>query len=469
MLKKNDPSSGMKKKMNFFDATFMGVGNVIGGSLFGMAGVGIASAGPGVPITFLIAGICAMIQNIPIMTLGSALPINGGEYKYVSRFMGPMYGFAFQWVSLLCLFNMSVSCLAAGKYLPAILPFLSPEAAGILALGVTYVICLFNIKTSSIVQNAMVVMLLLALGMFIGYGWKPAMASFSFKGMVTTTGIVRVVVAVSFLRTSLFGATNLANMGGEIKNPHKTIPMAMASATGICTIFFALMGLVASHAVPWQSMDNQPLSVAAETFMPKSIFTFFVIFGALFALTSTMLATFIGSGLEIHAGAVDKIWPAFFTKKNRYGVPARVTTVMFLVAVIPVLLKLELKFVFAMMNAPSLLIGLLPQWTLVLAPDKLPENFDRAVFRMSKGARWFIVILHTVITFFLAYNLFTELTLPVILGIVGFVVLGLIYYFCRVRYLKEKENYDLPAAMAAYDPRWLEVNADVAESAPREA
>lgn len=451
--KKNDAVG--TEKMNLFDALFMGIGTVVGGSLFGMAGVGIALAGPGVPITFLIAGVCAMIQNLPMMALGSALPVNGGDYKYVSRFMGPVCGFAFQWMRLLNLLNVSVSCLAAGRYLPSILPFLSPEAAGILTLAVVYVPCLFNVRISSAVQNIMVAMLLLALCLFIGSGWAPAAASFSWRGMVTTTGVVPILVAVSFLRTSLFGATGLVNMGGEIRNPRKTIPVAIAGATGICTVLFALVGFVASHAVPWQMMDGQPLSVAAETFMSGSMFAFFVIFGALFALTSTMLAAFLGNSRLIHAGAADRIWPSFFIRTNRYGVPARIMTLMFLVGIVPVLLRLELKFVFAAMNAPSLLFGLLPQWTLVIAPEKLPQRFQRASFRLSKGVSRFVVLLHTCITFFLAYHLFAELTLPVILGIAGFFLLGLAYYFLRVRHLLEKEGYDLPAAMTAYDPDWL--------------
>ena len=47
-----------KKKMSSLDATLMGIGEIIGAGIFSMTGVAIGVAGPGTPITYLLAGLC---------------------------------------------------------------------------------------------------------------------------------------------------------------------------------------------------------------------------------------------------------------------------------------------------------------------------------------------------------------------------------------------------------------------------
>ena len=441
------------KKMSCTDATLMAMGDIIGSGIFSMTGVAIAYAGPGMPITFLLAGLAAMLLNIPMMVLASAVPVTGGDYVYVSRFMNPTLGFMWEWNKLMEMLNLSVLGLAAGQYLPDIFPFLTPQMAGVVAVLVVFIPCLFNIKTSATVQNIMVGLILLALGLFIVLGF-PHIKNFSFKGMFTTTGILPIVFAVSFVRSSLFGATGLTYIADEIQNPHRSLPKAMGISTMSCCLLYALIGLVASHAIPWQEMANQPLSVAAKTFMPTAIFKFFVIGGATFALLTTLLASFLESGSVMHTAAKDGLFPKWFTATNKYGVPHRIRIIMCIIAIVPSVLNLPLDYVFAVMNAPALLVGLLPIITVLIAPNKLPERFKKAYFRLPQPLLWVMVIVHISITLFLSYSLFSTLDLKTIVGIVIFYGGGVLYYVLRMKYLKKKQNIDLQASMAAYPPEW---------------
>ena len=441
------------KKMSCTDATLMAMGDIIGSGIFSMTGVAIAYARPGMPITFLLAGLAAMLLNIPMMVLASAVPVTGGDYVYVSRFMNPTLGFMWEWNKLMEMLNLSVLGLAAGQYLPDIFPFLTPQMAGVVAVLVVFIPCLFNIKTSATVQNIMVGLILLALGLFIVLGF-PHIKNFSFKGMFTTTGILPIVFAVSFVRSSLFGATGLTYIADEIQNPHRSLPKAMGISTMSCCLLYALIGLVASHAIPWQEMANQPLSVAAKTFMPTAIFKFFVIGGATFALLTTLLASFLESGRVMHTAAKDGLFPKWFTATNKYGVPHRIIIIMCIIAIVPSVLNLPLDYVFAVMNAPALLVGLLPIITVLIAPNKLPERFKKAYFRLPQPLLWVMVIVHISITLFLSYSLFSTLDLKTIVGIVIFYGGGVLYYVLRMKYLKKKQNIDLQASMAAYPPEW---------------
>ena len=430
------------KKMSCIDATLMAMGDIIGSGIFSMTGVAIAYAGPGMPITFLLAGLAAMLLNIPMMVLASAVPV-----------MSATLGLMWEWNKLMEMLNLSVLGLAAGQYLPDIFPFLTPQMAGVVAVLVVFIPCLFNIKTSATVQNIMVGLIILALGLFIVLGF-PHIKNFSFKGMFTTTGILPIVFAVSFVRSSLFGATGLTYIADEIQNPHRSLPKAMGISTMSCCLLYALIGLVASHVIPWQEMANQPLSVAAKTFMPTAIFKFFVIGGATFGLLTTLLASFLESGRVMHTAAKDGLFPKWFTATNKYGVPHRIITIMCIIAIVPSVLNLPLDYVFAVMNAPALLVGLLPIITVLIAPNKLPERFKKAYFRLPQPLLWVMVIVHISITLFLSYSLFSTLDLKTIVGIVIFYGGGVLYYVLRMKYLKKKQNIDLQASMAAYPPEW---------------
>lgn len=245
------------KKMSCIDATLMAMGDIIGSGIFSMTGVAIAYAGPGMPITFLLAGLAAMLLNIPMMVLASAVPVTGGDYVYVSRFMNPTLGFMWEWNKLMEMLNLSVLGLAAGQYLPDIFPFLTPQMAGVVAVLVVFIPCLFNIKTSATVQNIMVGLILLALGLFIVLGF-PHIKNFSFKGMFTTTGILPIVFAVSFVRSSLFGATGLTYIADEIQNPHRSLPKAMGISTMSCCLLYAPSASLPLTSFPGRRWPTSP-------------------------------------------------------------------------------------------------------------------------------------------------------------------------------------------------------------------
>lgn len=453
MINKND-AGPVTKKMNGMDATFLAVGNIIGAGIFSMTGVAIAYAGRGIPITFLLCGVCALLQAIPIMYLSSALPISGGNYMYVCRFTKPILGFLYNWNEVFEVLYLSIYGIGIAQYLPAIFPSINPTITAVVITLIITGICLLNIKQSAVFQNIMVGLILLALGLFVAFG-LPRCSDFSFKGMVSETGWVPIIFAISYLRTSLFGATSLANVAGEVKNPRKTIPLAIAASIGLCCILYAFVGLVASHAIPWKEMANQPLSCAAKTFMPKSVLAFFVVGGAVFGLASTMLASFIGPSRTIRAASMDGILPSWLKPLNKNKVPYRIIICMGVVAIIPVVLKLNLDYVFAVITAPGLLFGLLPMLTCLIAPNVLPEAFKKSYFRLPKVVVWIVTLLHVGITLYLSYSLFTTLDLPTIIGIVIFYGGGAVYFVLRCRYMKKKKSIDIIERMESYPDEWV--------------
>ena len=124
------------------------------------------------------------------------------------------------------------------------------------------------------------------------------------------------------------------------------------------------------------------------------------------------------------------------------------------IALTPVLMGWPVKFVFAVMAAPAMLINIIVTLPALIAPKVLPEKFQSAYFKLSTKQMWAVITFNVVSTLYLSYNLFLTLSAPTIIGIVVFYGSGLAYYFLRIRHLA-KNDIDLVGQMKIMEPSWL--------------
>jgi APA family basic amino acid/polyamine antiporter len=68
----------LKRALNLFDATSIGIGAIIGAGIFVVLGIAIGYAGPAIIISIIIAGIVASFTAFSFAELGSAIPKEGG-------------------------------------------------------------------------------------------------------------------------------------------------------------------------------------------------------------------------------------------------------------------------------------------------------------------------------------------------------------------------------------------------------
>ena len=444
------------KKMSPLDVTLMAVGAIIGAGVFSMTGVAVGAAGPGVPIAFLIAGVAAMMVCLPFMVISSAIPVRGGQYLYVARFLSPVLGFLLVWNLVFEIFYVSVLGISAGQYLPNIIPGLSPRLAGTIVVIGIVTACLFNIRTSAKIQNFMVILVLIALGLFIVLG-IPHIKHISLPKMVAGSSFSGIILAVSYVRSSAYGAVGVVDLAGEVEHPQKTVPSAIATSTIGVSVLYAVVAFIAVGVVPWEEMIQQPLSYAAKSYMPVWIFSFFVIGGALFAILTTLLSMIMSYSRAIWAAADDGLFPKWLQSTNRFGIPYKIILIMGAIGLLPVVLDLPLDYVFAVMNAPGMMLGLLATVPVLIAPRKLEGKFEHAWFRMPKWIIWTLVLGNIALTLVLSFSLFATLDLKTILGILLFYGGGIVYFFLRVSLLK-KRGVDLITQMKTYDPSWLKEN-----------
>jgi amino acid transporter len=76
------------KRMTTMQATFIGVGSMVGAGIFALLGSAGAVAGAAVWLSFLIAGVIAALQGYSFAKLGSTFPSGGGLLTYLAKGFG---------------------------------------------------------------------------------------------------------------------------------------------------------------------------------------------------------------------------------------------------------------------------------------------------------------------------------------------------------------------------------------------
>jgi len=170
-------SSQLERNLGFIEAMTLGGGTMIGAGIFILPGLAAEGAGPASAISFLIAGLVALLAALSLSELATGMPIAGGSYHYVNRALGGLFGSIVgwgMWTGLM--FASAFYMIGFGQYIVVPLAFLDGRALivllGIVGLGLIAGINYYGTDESSGAQNIMigaeflVVLVYVALGAF---------------------------------------------------------------------------------------------------------------------------------------------------------------------------------------------------------------------------------------------------------------------------------------------------------------
>ena len=224
----------------------MAVGLIIGAGIMSLTGVAIGQTGTGTIFAFLASAVLMVITTLPIAQLGAAAPSAGGSYKYVSRLIGSKWGFLFIMLYIPTYICLSVYAISFAQYFQVLVPGASVRLIAGIAITVFYIINILGAKKLSFSQNLMVYLLIAALVVFIGFGLPKVnyQAVFDAKNILPN-GAGGFLTATALLSFAMVGAGFLGDMGGEMKNPSRDIPLGIIASTLGVGVLYALIAIVA--------------------------------------------------------------------------------------------------------------------------------------------------------------------------------------------------------------------------------
>ncbi|MCR5372579.1 MAG: APC family permease [Solobacterium sp.] len=400
----------MKKKLNLFDLISLGVGTIIGSGIFSLLGYGIAYTGRSIIVALFLAMFLVVMQSIRYPILTSIFELKGGMYG-ISSMTNPKVCAGFDAASDLFfkIGTSSVTCLALVEYMIVLMPGIGAykKLAAAVLLTVFYIIAAVGDKFAAKVQNLMVILMYLALGLFVVYGLKNYNPDAYAGEPFIMNGFTAFMSATALMSYTCNGFQYVINMGEAAERPKRDIPLGFFLSAFVAAAIYALIGFAATHAFSYGEIAGQNLGFIAKLMMPNSLYNFFVIGGAMFALGTSLLGGIASGYRPVQAAAKDGWWPEALAHESRFGVP-NVYFLLYILSLVPILAGIDLNDLAAMSLIPSGILGAITNFYAMKVPETYAKQWNESTVKMSPTMYRFLLVIASIASLIIAYYAFSS-------------------------------------------------------------
>ena len=364
----------LRRTLSVWDLTALGIGCIIGVGVFVLPGVEAAKhAGPGIILSFAIAGIACACSALCYAELASMIPVAGSAYTYGYATLGELPAWIIGWDLILeymvaaCLVSIGWSAYfvnllnnilrpwgiafpraianAPIDWSPELNKFVSTGSVinvpAIFIVGLLTILLIRGIKESSRINMIIVIIKLAVIVFFIVLAvwhikpsnWQPFMP-FGFGGVMTAAAIV-------FLAFVGFDAVSTA--AEEAKNPQRDMPIAIMGSLAVATVLYMAVAAIMTGVVPYQKLGvADPVAlVLNELRMPWA--SSIVSLGAIAGITSVLLVLILGQPRILFVMSRDGLLPPVLSRVHKKFQTPHVTTILtgLIVAVASALLPIR--------------------------------------------------------------------------------------------------------------------------------
>ncbi|WP_030921302.1 amino acid permease [Streptomyces sp. NRRL B-24720] len=252
-------SHGLKQR----HLTMLGLGGVIGAGLFVGSGAGIAVAGPGIVVSYLIAGALAMLVMRMLGEMSAAIPASGAFSVHAERALGRWAGFSVGWLYwFLLVVVLAVEATAAAQIAHGWVPGVD-QWAWVLAFMVV-----FTVTNLTAVKNfgefefwfaalkVAAIVSFLVLGLLAVFGLLPdtdpvGLTDLTGQGGFLPNGWGGVVSGVLTVVFAFGGLEVVTIAAAETDDPARAVGRAVRSAVVRILFFYVGSMLVIVTVLPW--------------------------------------------------------------------------------------------------------------------------------------------------------------------------------------------------------------------------
>lgn len=434
---------GLKKSIGFMAALSTVAGTVIGSGVFFKASAVSQSTGS-ISLSMLawfVGGIITICAGLTGAELAAAFPETGGLTRYIEHAYGEFWGFLAGWAQAIIYFPANVAALAV---------VFGTQTCNLLGLDVKWIVPIGMIAAISVallnfisakfggwVQSVALVIKLLPLAAIVLLGFMHSGGTnFSLFPVVAGphhqfwTALGNALLATMF---AYDGWIHVGNIAGEMKNPRKDLPRAIAIGLTIIMIVYMLVNAVFFWVLPISSIAG---NLNAASLAAKHIFggiggkivtvrILISVYGTINGYTMT------GMRIPYIMGKQKKLpFANVFAKLNKAGVPFAAGLIQYVIAVLMMLsgsfdqitnMLMFVIWVFYMMAFVAVI-------TLRKTRPDLKRPYKVPLFP------WIPIIAILGGAFILINTLFTQFTTTII-GIIATLIRVPVYY-----YLKKKNG-----------------------------
>jgi APA family basic amino acid/polyamine antiporter len=296
------------------------IGTMVGTGIF-LKPSEMAAVGGSVSVVYaawIAGGLLSLFGALSFAELGAALPEAGGQYAYLRKGLGPVWGFLFGWMHSTVGESSSAASIAAGFarfssfLIPAIgLPLFSwhltvpfsgkpydfvftwAQPLAVVTIALFTFINYLGVRLGGRVQIALTilkigaVLAIVAAGFWLGHGDWSHFHPFWPEGprAATMTGFLAALAAALW---AYDGWEDLNRVGSEIQNPQKNIPLALIGGTLLVALLYLIFSAVCFYALPFAK-------VAGSEHVASDVVASFAGAGAAKWITLAMVVSALGT------------------------------------------------------------------------------------------------------------------------------------------------------------------------------
>ncbi|MBI1956689.1 MAG: amino acid permease [Acidobacteria bacterium] len=277
------PPAVLSRSVGVFTATCVVVANVIGVGIFTTPGfLARDLESPFALLAIWVLGaILAVAGALSYSELGAAFPEAGGEYVYLRESYGPLWGYLSGWTSFFAGFTapIAAACIGFAAYLSHFAPHLAPEnilwvlplgpwqwrlsggqLVALLALWLLSLTHISGVQRGGRLQVVLTVgkiaaiVALIALGLAFGNGdWTHLRST---QGILPGAALQNGAISLIFVLYCYSGWNAAAYLAGEIRQPHRNLPLSLLGGTAVVTILYLGLNLLFLYALPISEMSG---------------------------------------------------------------------------------------------------------------------------------------------------------------------------------------------------------------------
>ncbi|WP_010676652.1 APC family permease [Bacillus timonensis] len=429
---KKTSTKDLKRVLGRGDLMSIAVGQIIGAGIFALAGTAIGMTGKSVNIAFMVAALLVVLMSLTQIIVSGTVRMRGGFYTAGALLVGKRFAGFYTIIFIITNVAIAMYALSFADYFLALIPGLNATLIAAVVLTIFYLANLFGVKEAARVQNAMVIAMAVALTLFIVYGMPQVKPGYFSGEDLMPGGMMGIFTAAALLTFATGGANVIVNLGAEAKNPTKDIPFVIIVSTVSVALVYALMATVAAGVLPVSQVANQPLTVVALEILPYPLYIFFVVGGAMFALSTTLNATLGWVTKPVLQASIDGWLPKQLGAINdKFKTPHVLLTIFYFIGLVPIITGWDISgiasFALILNNVLWLIIAL----ATVRLPRVLPSMWEKSKFKTSKTNLWIISLVATGSNAFQVYLLLKDLTTPLVIGNIVLFILAILYAVWR--------------------------------------
>jgi APA family basic amino acid/polyamine antiporter len=310
-------------------------------------------------------GLTAVVTILGALSYGelaAMMPRAGGQYVYLREAYSPLLGFLYGWTLFLVIQTGTIAAVAVAfaKFFGVLVPWISAQhnlfqigpvvfsTQRIVAISVIALLTWSNsrgLREGKIVQNIFtsakiaVLAVLILLGLFVARNATAVTSNFSAPWSESSLSLGFLMLVGGAMVGPLFSSdawNNITFTAGEVKQPHRTLPLSLLGGTGLVMLLYCLTNLsylcllplvggeagptVAERGIQYAAEDRVATAAASVIFGPSAVAMMAV---AIMVSTFGCLNGLILAGPRLYyAMAQDRLFFARTGQLNHAGVPA---------------------------------------------------------------------------------------------------------------------------------------------------